>query len=45
MALDIRKVTAQRAENNQKFIKRQFRYFSIEIVLIYLSWNFMSQPT
>ena len=39
MALDIRKVTAQRAENNQNFIKRQFRYFSIEIVLIYLSWN------
>ena len=36
MALDIRKVTAQRAENNQKFIKRQFRYFSIEIVLILL---------
>ena len=38
MALDIR-VTAQRAENNQNLYKRQFRYFSIEIVLIYLSWN------
>ena len=29
MALNIRKVVAQRAENNQKFIKRQFLYFSL----------------
>ena len=29
MALNIRKVVAQRAENNQKFIKRQFlNYFN-----------------
>ena len=27
MTLNIRKVTAQRAENNQKFIKRQFLYY------------------
>ena len=27
MALNIRKVTAQRAENNQKIIKRQFLYY------------------
>ena len=27
MALNIRKVVAQRAENNQKFIKRQFLYY------------------
>ena len=32
MALNIRKVVAQRAENNQKFIKRQFLIISIEIV-------------
>ena len=31
MALNIRKVVAQRAENNQKFIKDNF-YISIEIV-------------
>ncbi|EJD96178.1 hypothetical protein HMPREF9988_05800, partial [Staphylococcus epidermidis NIHLM053] len=43
MALNIRKVTVQRAKNNQKIIKRQFLYFSIEIVFINLSWNFMSQ--
>ena len=41
MALNIRKVTVQRAKNNH--IKRQFLYFSIEIVFINLSWNFMSQ--
>ena len=27
MALNIRKIVAQRAENNQKFIKRQFLYY------------------
>ena len=27
MALNIRKVVAQRVENNQKFIKRQFLYY------------------
>ncbi|EHQ78322.1 hypothetical protein SEVCU057_0372 [Staphylococcus epidermidis VCU057] len=27
MALNIRKVTVQRAKNNQKIIKRQFLYF------------------
>ncbi len=27
MALNIRKVAAQSAENNQKFIKRQFLYY------------------
>ena len=32
MALNIRKVVAQRAENNQKFIKRNFYIISIEIV-------------
>ncbi|MEW4382942.1 IS5/IS1182 family transposase, partial [Staphylococcus epidermidis] len=44
MALNIRKVTAQRAENNQKnYNKDNFYIISIEIVFIYLSWNFMSQ--
>ena len=43
MALNIRKVTAQRAENNQKNYKKDnFYIISIEIVFIYLSWNFMS---
>ena len=43
MALNIRKVTAQRAENNQKNYKKDNFYInSIEIVFIYLSWNFMS---
>ena len=42
MALNIRKVTVQRAKII-KIIKRQFLYFSIEIVFINLSWNFMSQ--
>ena len=32
MALNIRKVVAQRAENNQKFIKDNFYIISIEIV-------------
>ncbi len=41
MALNIRKVTAQRAENNKK---DNFYIISIEIVFFYLSWNFMSQP-
>ena len=42
MALNIRKVTAQRAENNQKNYKKDnFYIISIEIVFIYLSWNFM----
>ena len=40
MALNIRKVTAQRAENNQK---RQFLYYFNRNCLFYLSWNFMSQ--
>ena len=45
MALNIRKVTAQRAENNQKNKKKDnFYIISIEIVFFYLSWNFMSQP-
>ncbi|RTE13951.1 transposase [Staphylococcus epidermidis] len=44
MALNIRKVTAQRAENNQKnYNKDNFYIISIEIVFFYLSWNFMSQ--
>ena len=44
MALNIRKVTAQRAENNQKNYKKDnFYIISIEIVFIYLSWNFMSR--
>ena len=42
MALNIRKVVAQRAENNQKFIKDNFYIISIEIVFS-LSKNFMSQ--
>ena len=38
MALNIRKVTAQRAENNQKiYNKDNFCIISIEIVFIYLS--------
>ncbi|MGZ9437224.1 hypothetical protein, partial [Staphylococcus epidermidis] len=41
----IRKVTAQRAENNQKNNKKDnFYIISIEIVFFYLSWDFMSQP-
>ena len=45
MALNIRKVTAQRAENNQKNYKKDnFYIISIEIVFIYLSWTFLSQP-
>ena len=44
MALDIRKVTAQRAENHQKNYKKDNSYIiSIEIVFIYLSWTFLSQ--
>jgi len=44
MALNIRKVTVQRAKNNQKNYKKDnFYIFSIEIVFINLSWNFMSQ--
>ena len=35
MALNIRKVVAQRAENNQKFIKNNFYIISIEIVFSY----------
>ena len=43
MALNIRKVTAQRAENNQKNYKKDnFYIISIEIVFFYLSWDFMS---
>ncbi|MCK6226318.1 IS5/IS1182 family transposase, partial [Staphylococcus hominis] len=45
MALNIRKVTAQRAENNQKNYKKDnFYIISIEIVFFYLSRYFMSQP-
>ena len=40
MTLNIRKVPAQRAENYKNH-KRQFYIISIEIVFIYLSWNFM----
>ena len=43
MALNIRKVTAQQAENNHKIIKDNFYIISIEIVFIYLSWNFISK--
>ena len=43
MALNIRKVVAQRAENNQKFIKRQFLYYFNRNCLFSLSKNFMSQ--
>ena len=44
MALNIRKVTAQRAENNQKNYKKDnFYIISIEIVFFYLSWNFISK--
>ena len=44
MALNMRKVTAQRAENDQKiYNKDNFCIISIEIVFIYLSWNFMSR--
>jgi len=44
MAFNIRKVTVQRAKNNQKNYKKDnFYIFSIEIVFINLSWNFMSQ--
>uniref|UniRef100_UPI0030178C8A hypothetical protein n=1 Tax=Staphylococcus epidermidis TaxID=1282 RepID=UPI0030178C8A len=43
--LNIRKVTAQRAENHQKNYKKDnFYIISIEIVFIYLSWTFLSQP-
>ena len=42
MALNIRKVVAQRAENNQKFIKRQFLYYFNRNCLFHLSKNFMS---
>ena len=44
MALNIRKVTAQRAENNQKNYKKDnFYIISIEIVFFDLSRDFMSQ--
>ena len=44
MALNIRKVVAQRAENNQKFIKDNFYIISIEIVFfLSLIKNFMSR--
>ncbi|MFP1134335.1 transposase, partial [Staphylococcus epidermidis] len=44
MALNIRKVTVQRAKNNQKNYKKDnFYIFSIEIVFFNLSWNFISQ--
>ena len=42
MALNIRKVVAQRAENNQKFIKRQFLYYFNRNCFFHLSKNFMS---
>ncbi|MDS3891785.1 hypothetical protein, partial [Staphylococcus hominis] len=44
MALNIRKVTAQRAENNQKNYKKDnFYIISIEIVFFHLSRYFMSR--
>ena len=43
MALNIRKVVAQRGENNQKFIKRQFLYYFNRNCLFHLSKNFMSR--
>ena len=44
MALNIRKVTAQLAENNQKNYKKDnFYIISIEIVFFYLFWDFMFQ--
>ena len=43
MALNIRKVVAQRVENNQKFIKRQFLYYFNRNCLFHLSKNFMSR--
>ena len=43
MALNIRKVVAQRAENNQKFIKRQFLYYFNRNCLFSLIKNFMSR--
>ncbi|PYE04141.1 hypothetical protein BDW31_1291, partial [Staphylococcus sp. AtHG25] len=43
MALNIRKVVAQRVENNQKIYKKDnFYIISIEIVFFHLSKNFMS---
>ena len=45
MALNIRKVAAQRAENNQKNYKKDnFYIISIEIAFSHLSKNFMSRP-
>ncbi|KAB2231923.1 hypothetical protein F9B64_12740, partial [Staphylococcus epidermidis] len=42
--LNIRKVIAQRAENHQKNYKKDNSYIiSIEIVFIYLFWNFLFQ--
>ena len=44
MALNIRKVTAQRAENIQKKYKKDnFYIISIEIVFFHLSRYFMSR--
>lgn len=44
MALNIRKVTVQRAENNQKnYNKDNFYIISKEIVFIYLSKSLMSR--
>ena len=44
MALNIRKVAARRAENNQKNYKKDnFYIISIEIVFFHLFRNFMSQ--
>ena len=43
MALNIRKVVAQRAENNQKFIKRQFLYYFNRNCLFLTIKNFMSR--
>ena len=42
MALNIRKVVAQRAENNKKFIKRQFLYYFNRNCLFTIK-NFMSR--
>ena len=43
MALNIRKVVAQRAENNQKFIKKTISILFNRNCLFSLSKNFMSR--
>ncbi len=43
MVINIRKVAAQCAKNNQKIIKRQILYYFNRICLFHLSRNFMSR--